>query len=106
MLKACSPDSSLKYSLGWAWSIVHKFQDKYPRATSAVDEIYGLEGPELADWLAKGLPRWPNYRTAVKIWFEWNKRSPFDVQDPELHNMRLVHFKNFIKGKRFPRYIG
>ena len=58
--------TELRYSLVWATGVVSAFTNKHARATSLVNNYYGLDPAKVAGWVANHQKRWQNYKKIVK----------------------------------------
>jgi len=83
--------------------VLHDFKKKYARATEIVGQIYSLPDEIIVKWIATSPARWNGYKRAVKIWFNWDRRTPIPENCPEQLDIRIVVFKEFLSRTVFHR---
>ncbi len=59
------------YSVIWAVSVYKAFLKCHARAARKVNQIYHITPQMPPLWIAKGGPRWRNYKKAIKIMEIW-----------------------------------
>jgi hypothetical protein len=59
------------YSLNWAVSVYQAYLKLHARAANKVNKIYHVTPQMPPLWIARGGPRWRNYKKAVKVMEIW-----------------------------------
>ncbi len=60
-----------RYSVLWAEVVYQAFLKCHARAAKKVNQIYHITPQMPPMWIAKGGPRWRNYKKAIKIMEIW-----------------------------------
>lgn len=67
------------YPVSWALTIVYRLKETYPRATEIVKQNLEINDRNLAVYLARRDPIFPQIRELIHIYDNWLKRTKSDM---------------------------
>ena len=76
------PDDRPMYALEWAYKVVDRFIECYPRATEIVFKEFGFDRPMAAFCLAHREASWENFKKVVQIADKYLARQHISGQPP------------------------
>lgn len=90
-------EKQYKYSLHWAKGVYQELYNRYGRALTTFNQIWHIPDETPPEWLAKGSPRWLNYKKLIRIWHNWEISAPGGWEDENLLHNRIVLLKFMIR---------
>jgi hypothetical protein len=88
-----------RYSYSWAASVVERLKEKYARATDHVETILDITDRDLANFLARGDPVFPQLREFIHIMDNWDRTS----QRPDHYLTDVNQISSYIRRKGWER---